>query len=52
MKFTIDELKYLRNLIVSSGDMGYRWKIGDMKEMIDCYKLESKIREIICQKLV
>lgn len=40
---TIDELKYLRNLIATSGDMGCKWRIGDMKEFVDCSELYKKI---------
>ena len=46
---SIDELKYLRNLIKVSGDCGYSWKIGNMSTMVDCNKLVEKIERIIWQ---
>lgn len=46
-ELTIDELKYIKNLISVSGDMGCSYKIGDMQNMINCKELYNKIQEII-----
>ena len=45
---TNDEILYLKNLIATSGDIGYSWKIGDMKEIVIVRDLYNKLENIIC----
>lgn len=50
MQLTSDELLYIKNLIKTSGDIGCHWRIGLMKDFVDCKKLYEKIERMICQK--
>lgn len=47
MELTKDELMYIRNLIKTSGDLGYSFKIGNMVNMINCNDLFNKIAEVL-----
>lgn len=53
MTFTNDELKYIRNLIATSGDMGCKCRVGNMEKLISCSKLKMKIDKALetkCKK--
>jgi hypothetical protein len=44
---TINELKYLKNLINTSGDIGYKISVGSMDKKVDCKELRDKIERTI-----
>jgi hypothetical protein len=49
MLLNVDELKYLRNLIAISGDLGCIISVGDMTRKVNCNELHKKIDSMIIE---